>query len=119
MAPALAPSRTKTTTHPTAGAVYIFGRNAATYELQTYLKPTPGAFDTFIAGDRFGTSVALAADGRTLVVGAPLAEVRHQPSDFDDGAAYVFTREAASWTQRALLGGPHADAKAATSSVAR
>ena len=63
---------------PDAGAVYIFVRNAATYELQTYLKPTPGAFDTVIAGDRFGSSVALAADGRTLVVGAPLAEVRHQ-----------------------------------------
>ncbi len=87
-------------------------RNAATYELQTYLKPTPGAFDTVIARDRFGSSVALAAQGLTLVVGAPLAESGIRPSDFDDGAAYVFTREAASWTQRALLGGPHADANA-------
>jgi hypothetical protein len=97
---------------PDAGAVYVFVRNAATYELQTYLKPTPGAFDTVIAGDRFGSSVALAADGRALVVGAPLAEAGIRPSDFDDGAAYVFTGEAASWTQRALLGGPHADANA-------
>ena len=97
---------------PDAGAVYIFVRNAATYELQTYLKPTPGALDTVIAGDRFGSSVALAAQGGTLVVGAPLAESGIRPSDFDDGAAYVFTREAASWTQRALLGGPHADANA-------
>jgi trimeric autotransporter adhesin len=95
---------------PDAGAVYIFGRNGATYELQTYLKPTPGAFDTFIADDRFGTSVALAAEGQTLVVGAPLAEGSIRPPGFDDGAAYVFTREAASWTQRALLGGPRADA---------
>jgi trimeric autotransporter adhesin len=95
---------------PDAGAVYIFGRNAATYELQAYLKPTPGVLDTVIANDRFGTSVALAADTQTLVVGAPLAEAAIRPPGFDDGAAYVFTRETASWTQRALLGGPHADA---------
>ena len=49
-------------------------RNGATYELQTYLKPRPGTFDSIIAGDHFGSSLALAADGQTLVVGAPLAE---------------------------------------------
>lgn len=93
---------------PDAGAVYIFVRNAATYQLQTYLKPTPGTFDSIIAGDRFGSAVAIAADGQTLVVGAPLAE-GIRPGDFDDGTAYVFTRDIASWTQRSILGGPHAD----------
>ena len=92
-----------------AGAIYIFERNGATYELQAYLKPTPGAFDTVIAGDHFGSSLALAADGQTLIVGAPLAEAGIRPASFDDGAAYVFTHAAAVWTQRALLGGPRAD----------
>ncbi len=94
---------------PDAGAVYIFVRNAATYELQTYLKAMPGAFDSQSAGDRFGNALALAADGQTLVVGAPRAELI-RPASFDDGVAYVFTRDAASWTQRALLSGPRADA---------
>lgn len=93
---------------PDAGAVYIFVRTAATYELQTYLKADGGAFDSVIAGDRFGNALALAADGRTLVVGAPRAELI-RPSTFDDGVAYVFTRDAASWTQRAILSGPRAD----------
>jgi hypothetical protein len=94
---------------PDAGAVYIFVRNAATYELQTYLKPTPGLFDTSIAGDWFGSAVAIAADGQTLVVGARLAQTALRPAAFDEGAAYVFTREGAAWAQRALLGGPHTD----------
>jgi hypothetical protein len=95
-----------------AGAVYVFVRNATTYELEAYLKPTPGALDTGIAGDAFGHAVALAADGRTLVVGAPFAEAGFRPREFNDGAAYVFTRGDAGWTQRAILGGPHADANA-------
>ena len=98
---------------PNAGAVYIFVRNGATYEFKTYLKPDPEDGDTAIAGDHFGGAVALAADGQTLVVGAPSAEgvdegVVRGPS-FNDGAAYVFTRDADSWTQRAILGGPHED----------
>ena len=93
---------------PDAGAVYIFVRNGTTYELQTYLKPTP-VLDTVIAGDLFGSAVAIAADGQTLVVGAPLAEPGIRPVTFNDGAAYVFTRDAAAWTQRSILGGPHAE----------
>jgi hypothetical protein len=97
---------------PDAGAVYVFVRNGAAYDFQSYLKPTPALLDTVIAGDMFGVAVALAADGQTLVVGAPLAETGIRPSAFNDGSAYVFTRDAGSWTQRALLGGPHADANA-------
>jgi hypothetical protein len=93
---------------PDSGAVYVFVRDGSTYVLQAYLKAVPGTFDSLSTRDHFGSSLALAADGLTLVVGAPLAEAVPQ-SDFDDGAAYVFTRNAASWTQRAVLGGPHAD----------
>jgi len=91
---------------PDSGAVYVFVRNGSTYALQAYLKAVPGTFDSLSTRDHFGSSLALAADGGTLVVSAPLAEVVPQP-DFDDGAAYVFTRNAAAWTQRAVLGGPH------------
>lgn len=35
---------------PNAGVVYIFVRNGTSYELQTYLKPTPGLLDTAITG---------------------------------------------------------------------
>jgi hypothetical protein len=91
---------------PDSGAVYVFARNGSTFALQAYLKAVPGTFDSLSTRDHFGASLALAADGQTLVVGAPLAEAVPQ-SDFDDGAAYVFTRNAAAWTQRAVLGGPH------------
>jgi hypothetical protein len=88
-----------------AGAVYIFVRNAGTYELQAYLKPTPAVLDTAIRGDQFGSAVALAADGQTVVVGSSLAESGIRPITFNDGSAYVFTRAADTWTQRALLEG--------------
>jgi hypothetical protein len=93
---------------PESGAVYVFVRTAATYELQAYLKPVDPQ-NTDIAGDRFGRAVALAGDGQTLVAGSPLAEGGFVSDNLDNGAAYVFTRDAASWTQRAILGGLRAD----------
>ncbi|MFP4611532.1 MAG: FG-GAP repeat protein, partial [Thiohalophilus sp.] len=49
-----------------AGAVYVFSRDSAdVWSQQAYVK----ASNTW-AGDRFGWSVALAADGDTLAVGA-------------------------------------------------
>jgi cysteine-rich repeat protein len=48
-----------------AGAVYVFTRNGATWSQQAYLKASnTGAFDIF------GASVALSADGSSLAVGA-------------------------------------------------
>ena len=49
---------------PDAGAAYVFVRNGATYELQTYLKPRPDTFDSLIAGDRFGSSSLLQLTAR-------------------------------------------------------
>ncbi len=42
----------------------------------------------------FGTSVALSADGSTLLVGAP------RDQNPNDGAAWVFVREGTSWVQQ-------------------
>jgi hypothetical protein len=68
---------------------------------------TPGGGDQLkltasdgAAGDRFGRSVALAGD--TAVVGAILATV---DGNVAQGAAYVFTRDGAGWTERQKLTG--------------
>ncbi|MBA3808811.1 MAG: IPT/TIG domain-containing protein, partial [Solirubrobacterales bacterium] len=52
------------------------------------------------AGDKFGLSVALSADGATALVGAPRASGLA-------GAAWVFTRSTTGWTQPGVkLSGP-------------
>ena len=48
-----------------SGAVYVFTRSDGTWTQQAYVKASNAD-----AGDRFGYSVALAADGNTLAVGA-------------------------------------------------
>jgi hypothetical protein len=91
-----------------AGAAYVFVRNGAAYEFEGYLKARP-ILDTAIAEDGFGRAVAIAADAQTVVVGAAGAEGASRPSTFNEGAAFVFTRTGTVWTQRAELGGAHAD----------
>jgi len=63
-------------------------------------------------GDEFGTSVALSADGKTLVVGAPKEssyphgvneEYQDDNSQPAAGAVYVFTIKNDTWTQQAFL----------------
>ncbi len=80
-----------------AGAVYVFARAGTTWSQQAYVKASNTA-----AGDQFGFAVALSADGSTLVVGAP-AEAT------STGAAYVFARAGATWSQQALLQASNAD----------
>lgn len=92
---------------PQAGAVYIFVRSGTTWSQQAYLKPLNTS-----SGDVFGFSLALSDDGNRLVVGAPLEDgagtgVNPASGDvsstFDAGAAYVFDRAAATWTQTTYL----------------
>ncbi len=87
-----------------AGAAYVFVRNGADWTQQAYLKASnPGA------EDRFGLSVA--ASGDTVVVGAYFEDSSSsgingdQDNDGapDAGAAYVFVRDGAIWTQQAYL----------------
>jgi len=94
---------------PFAGAVYVFARSAATWTQQAYIKASNAD-----GGDAFGVAVALSADGATLAVGA--REENSASSDPDDdtapsaGAVYVFTRDAATWSQQAYVksAAPHA-----------
>ncbi|RZJ17428.1 MAG: integrin [Haliea sp.] len=75
---------------PVSGAVYIYIRSAGTWSQQAYVKASNSA-----AGDAFGDSVALSADGSTLAVGAI--------GQGGDGAVYVFTRSAGNWNQQAYV----------------
>ncbi len=89
-----------------AGSVYVYVRHGAGWVVQAYLQAAHPD-----ANDAFGTAVALSADGNLLLVGAPheasSATGVDGPADNNDatgtGAAYVFVRNAGSWTQRNYL----------------
>lgn len=72
-----------------SGAAYVFHREGTSWTQQAYLKASDSA-----ASAEFGSAVAI--DGERLVVGAPLA-------DGYRGAAYVFSRSFAAWSQQARL----------------
>jgi FG-GAP repeat len=96
----------------TAGAVYIFVRASGGWTSPTYIKP----FNTD-AGDSFGASVALSADGNTLAVGAPgeASNARTINGNQNDnsasgaGATYVFVRNGNTWTQQSYIKSFNAD----------
>ncbi len=86
-----------------SGAAYVFVRNGTTWSQQAYLKASNTG-----AGDAFGRSVAVSGD--TVVVGADREKssttgVNSAPNDNsnDAGAAYVFVRNATTWSQQAYL----------------
>src|SRR5262245_11464854 len=95
------------------GAVYVFARSGYTWVQQARITASNAEF-----GDEFGDSVALSADGNTLVVGATGEASSATGIDGDQGdnsasysgAVYVFTRERAEtfstgflWTQSAYI----------------
>jgi cysteine-rich repeat protein len=89
-----------------SGAVYVFVRSGATWVQQAYLKASNTG-----AGDDFGFSVALSADGSTLAVGAIAESSAATGIDGNQadntasvsGAVYVFTRSGATWSQQAYV----------------
>ncbi|TQV74278.1 hypothetical protein FKG94_16885 [Exilibacterium tricleocarpae] len=87
-----------------SGAVYIFVRNRQQWTQQAYIKPGNTG-----AGDQFGFSVALSANGNTLVVGSPYEDSSSaggggQNDDLEDsGAVYLFTRSGDGWSQETLF----------------
>ena len=86
---------------PQAGAAYVFVRTGPSWSQQAYLKAANAD-----ATDRFGNAVTL--DGDTVVVGAHY-EAGNGTGGPDDnsaglaGAAYVFVRNGATWSQQAYL----------------
>lgn len=75
------------------GAAYVFTRSGTVWAQQQKLAAGDGA-----VFDSFGFSVALG--GNTLVAGAPLAVIG---TKVNQGAAYVFTRNGAAWTEQRKL----------------
>lgn len=95
------------------GAVWIFVQSGGTWMLQTKLLASDKT-----AGDHFGRSVALSADGNTALVGAPDQD---EVGTSNNGAAYVFNRMpgGTTWTEtKKLLAGDIADAEAFGHAVA-
>lgn len=78
-----------------AGAAYVFVRSGGAWVEEAILLASDGDVD-----DRFGSSVAVAAD--TVVVGAPSSNGPVESPLPDSGAAYVFMRIGA-WAERAKL----------------
>jgi hypothetical protein len=76
----------------TSGAAYVYVRRNGLWTLQTKLTPSDSTQD-----QEFGNAVAI--DGNAIVVGA----FSDSASADKAGAAYVFTRRASTWTERAKL----------------
>jgi len=88
-----------------AGAVYVYTRSGTAWSQQAYVKPS-----SIDGGDMFGYAVTLSADGNTLAVGAfdedGSSRTINGPADNKSngsGAAYVFTRAGATWSQQAYI----------------
>lgn len=89
-----------------SGAVLIFTRSAGVWAQQAYLKASnPGA------GDSFGRHLSLSADGDTVAAGATAEDSSATGINGDGslngnlsaGAAYVFHRAGAVWSQQAYV----------------
>jgi hypothetical protein len=77
------------TYHSQSGAAYVFLRSGTTWTQQAELTASDG-----LANDNFGLSVGIS--GSTAVVGARF-------KNSNTGAAYVYVRSAAAWSQKAEL----------------
>jgi trimeric autotransporter adhesin len=93
-----------------AGAAYVFVRTDSGWSQQAYLKasnPDPS--------DDFGSALAIAGDRIVVAAGAEDSAARTIDGDQADdsainaGAAYVFVRAGADWSQSAYLKAPNAD----------
>ncbi|WP_119564746.1 FG-GAP repeat protein, partial [Vibrio cholerae] len=82
-----------------AGAAYIFTRNGTAWIQQAKLMASDAE-----ANDIFGRSVSISGD--TAVVGA----IYEDTGGSNAGAAYIFTRNGTSWTQKAKLMASDAEA---------
>lgn len=96
---------------PSAGAVYVFTRTGTAWSQQAYLKASNTEAGDVLGG---GAGIALSADGNTLAAGASFedgsgAGFAADPADNGAtfaGAAYIFTRSGATWSQAAYLKAP-------------
>ena len=94
-----------------SGAAYVFVRSGDTWSQQAYVKAS-----NTDAGDAFGATLAVSDD--LLAVGAPYERSnatgvngnQGDDSAFTAGAAYLFVRSGAIWSQEAYLKASNAEA---------
>lgn len=97
-----------------SGAVYVYTKTGSTWAQQAFIKAS-GAMS--IVDSRFGTSVALSADGNTLAVGAPMDDSNATGIGGDEenimaphsGAVYVFTRTGTTWSFQTFVKASNTD----------
>lgn len=102
-----------------AGGAYVFTRNGANWAQQALVKAANPD-----ARDYFGYSLALSGNGDTLTVGAPFEDsgaegscapsavcdiAQSDDSSSSSGAAYVFIRNAGTWSQQAYVKATNTD----------
>lgn len=80
------------------GAVAVFRRSGSSWALEQQIRPADAA-----TLDGFGLRAALSGDGNTALIGASNQSCA---SGSGCGAAYVFTRSGAVWSQSAKLTNP-------------
>ncbi len=88
------------------GAAYVFTRSGGIWSQQAYINASNAE-----PGDGFGHTVTLSADGNTLAVGSIFEDSNATGIDGNQadnsasqsGAAYVFTRSGAVWSQQAYV----------------
>jgi len=79
-----------------AGSAFVFFRQSEG-TTNDWIEQAELTASNAAAGDRFGAAVAI--DGNTAIVGAPLDDT----TDANAGSAYVFIRNGTTWTQQAHL----------------
>lgn len=79
----------------TPGGAVVFVHAGIAWNLEAQLVPTD-----MPANGMFGMSVALSADGRVAVVGAPLDDT---PVAVNAGSVRVFTRSGSTWTEEGRI----------------
>ncbi|WP_165313533.1 hypothetical protein [Vibrio ziniensis] len=99
---------TQSSTYSFSGAVYVFKQVDSQWQQDAYLKSAE-----ISKTDQFGYSVALDEDGDTLVVGAKLEDSEatgvnsdatdSTTSNYNSGAAYIFSYADNTWVQSAYL----------------
>jgi hypothetical protein len=90
------------------GAAYVFARTQGVWSQQAFLKAA-----NVVKGDWFGNRLALSGDGNTALIGDTLEDLGGQginprangKAAQESGSAYVFRRNATTWTQFAYLKG--------------
>ena len=96
----------------TAGAAYVWVRSGGNWREQAFIKASnPDLQDSFAA------NLAVSRDGNTLLVGAAMEDSRargingdqQDDSATESGAAYLFRRSGAAWSQATYVKSDNAD----------